>query len=83
MIEIWKHVQGYEGLYQISNLGRVKSFISNKILIPSDTGEGYFKIKLANKGEVKSFKVHRLVAQAFIPNPNNLPQVNHKNRIRK
>lgn len=84
MKEVWKPVVGFEGLYEVSNLGNVKSIERNgtkkggrymaKIL---DT-YGYYMCKLRNKNIVKLPKIHRLVAQAFIPNPDNKPQVNHK-----
>ena len=78
MEEIWKDIEGYEGLYQISNLGNVKSlnYMKTKAeqLLKLDDDRGYKKITL--KG--KKFKVHRLVAKAFIPNPNDYPCVNHK-----
>lgn len=86
MKEIWKDVVGYEGLYQVSNLGRVKSleridnlnhFRKGKILI-QHIYNGYLYVSLCKNGKIKMYRVHRLVAQAFIPNPNNLPQVNHK-----
>jgi hypothetical protein len=95
MIEIWKDINGYEGLYQVSNLGRVKSLerivnnnggikiIKEHLLKPtigSDTG--YFYVDLRKNGKRKNCTIHRLVAQAFIPNPNNLPEVDHINRIR-
>lgn len=79
---VWRDIPGYEGLYQVSSLGRIYSFISNKILSPSGTGDGYLKIKLVKNKVTKSYKVHRLVAISFIPNHDNLPQVNHKNRKR-
>ena len=80
MIEIWKNIQGYEGLYQISNLGRVKSLHYNKekILKPNKYGAGYYGVALSKNNKHKRYSIHRLVAIAFIPNPNNLPQVNHK-----
>lgn len=81
-MELWRDIPEYEGLYQVSSLGRIYSFISNKILSPSGTGDGYLKIKLVKNKVTKSYKVHRLVAISFIPNPNNLPQVNHINRKR-
>ena len=89
--ELWKDIQGYEGLYQISNLGRVKSLeriivtnngitkkISEKILKPYIKGTGYYNIVLRKDSKTKCYFVHRLVANEFIPNPDNLPQVNHK-----
>lgn len=79
MEEIWKDIAGYEGLYEVSNLGRVKSLITNKILKPSFDGKkNYLFVGLYKKGvKTKLINVHRLVAMAFIPNPNNYPQVNH------
>lgn len=73
MKEIWKDVKGYEGLYQISNLGNVKS--KRKILKPVD-GE-YLKVGLSKNGIQKTITIHRLVAQAFIDNPNKSNFVNH------
>lgn len=78
--EIWKDIEGYEGFYQVSNYGRVKSlkFGKEKILKHRRNTFGYLEIVLCSGGKPKSFKIHRLVAKAFIPNPNNLPQINHK-----
>lgn len=78
MNEIWKDIEGYEGLYQVSNFGRIKSFKSfkSKILKPSLQSAKYLQITLC-KNEKKSVLMHRLVAKAFIVNPNNLPWVNH------
>lgn len=91
MIEIWKDIVGYEGLYQISNKGRVKSFHNRcsykvseiyKIRALTISENGYFTITLYKNG-VRSFrKVHRLVAEAFIPNPLNKYTVNHKDFIK-
>ena len=81
MEEIWKDIKGYEGLYQVSNLGRVKSlkFGKERILKPGRKKIGYLIVLLYdNNGICKWFRIHRLVAEAFIPNPNNLPEVNHK-----
>ena len=79
-IEIWKPVVGYEGLYEISNMGRVKSikFNKEKILFLQKDKDGYLRSGLRKMGKLKKYFVHRLVAEAFIPNPNNLPIVNHK-----
>lgn len=75
--QIWKPIPNYENYYLISNTGQIKSITTNKIL--SDfTTNNYHQVTLTKDTERKTFKVHRLVAQAFIPNPNNLPQVNHK-----
>lgn len=77
MEEIWKDIKGYEGLYQISSHGRVKSFLRyKKILKPILKTDGYLCVNLCKP--LKKFSIHRLVAEAFIPNPDNLPQVNHK-----
>ena len=77
-MEKWKDIAGYEGRYQASDLGNIKSLISNKILKPRIDKDGYFKVILsAGHGNRKEFRVHRLIAGTFIPNPENLPQVNH------
>lgn len=91
MKEIWKEIVGYENIYQISNKGRVKSlgrwvykeyrgkrWKEEKILKPSVNKRGYLYVGLCKNRKVKYFHVHRLVAEAFIKNHNNLPQVNHK-----
>lgn len=88
--EIWKDIKDYEGLYQVSNLGRVKSLardnsnvcLKDKILKPRYGQAGYVKSDLYRDGKRVTRKVHRLVAQAFLPNPNNLPIVDHKNEVR-
>jgi hypothetical protein len=82
-VEIWKPIVGYDG-YEISNLGRVKSvkFGKEKIMKNDKNEDGYLRVNLCKEGNHKHFKVHRLVAQAFIPNPNNFPIINHKNEIK-
>lgn len=90
-MEIWRDIAGYEGLYKVSNIGRVRMLGREKRLwhggithiepkiIKQCVVCGYKKAKLRNGDSTsKMFSVHRLVAQAFIPNPQNLPQVNHK-----
>ena len=85
--EEWKPIPGYEGLYEVSNYGRVKSYqldSNGKILSPGKDGSGYCFVNLYKDGKAKKHCIiHRLVAEAFIPNPNNLPQVNHKDECKK
>ena len=88
--EEWKDVKGFEGLYQISNLGRVKSldklvvqktgqryWVKGQILKPYQDGCGYLMVNLAHKGKKSMRKVHRMVAEKFCSNPDNKPCVNH------
>lgn len=77
MNEIWRDIKVYEGLYQVSSLGRVKSLRTNKIKSNRITN-GYYYVSLWKDNTEKQLKVSRLVAEAFIPNPDNLPCVNHK-----
>ena len=84
MEEIWKNIEEYPD-YMVSNMGRIKRLSTGyyrrteKILKPQLQNNGYLHIKLSQKDKTKCILVHRLVAQVFIPNPNNLPQVNHIN----
>lgn len=85
--EIWKPVVGYEGLYEVSNLGRIKSInlYAHKepvILSTSQRKDGYLNIHLSKNNICKTYTVHRVVALAFIPNPNNLEMINHKDENR-
>lgn len=77
--EIWKEIAGFEGLYAVSSKGRVKNLKSGKVLKNLVNTHGYARVGLCNGNGTKRkmIRVHRLVAQAFIPNPNGLPQVNH------
>ena len=94
--EIWKDVPGYEGIYIVSNLGNLKSldrYITRndgitylkrgKIIQPVENKDGYLQCKLCRDGECHTTRVHRIVANAFIANPNNLPEINHKDCNRK
>lgn len=91
MTEIWKDIVGYEDAYQISNMGRFRSkdryravcgggkrFVKGKILKPTRCKNGYLEVDLRNDQGRKVILLHRVVAQHFIPNPDNLPEVNHK-----
>ena len=92
--EVWKDIAGYEGLYQVSNLGRVKSLarkvatgrgwriIKETILKQSLSNTGYYRVYLSEHSKLKPYSVHRLVATAFIPNPKNYPFVNHKSEVK-
>lgn len=95
--EIWKPIKGWEGLYEISNLGRVKSIsricnadkgfhknrtLKERILKPYKTRKGYLTVGLSNNGYKKFYLVHVLIAQAFIPNPENKPFIDHINTIK-
>lgn len=77
MIEIWKDIEDYEGIYQVSNLGRVKRVTSGRILKGNKDRKGYLLVGLYKHSIRCSKQIHRLVAQAFIPNTENKPQVNH------
>lgn len=90
-LEIWKWIPDYEGYYMVSNCGNVKSvdryvksrwdcfrLIKGKIIKQTNGKFGYRLISLKKKQNSKTYLIHRLVAQAFIPNPENLPQINHK-----
>ena len=92
MEEIWKPVKGFEGYYEVSNLGRVRSIdrvvvdnvrncerlLKGKILIQRDNSNGYKGVMFCKEHKLYNKYVHRLVAEAFIPNQDDLPQVNHK-----
>lgn len=95
MKEIWKFIDGFNGRYSVSNFGRVKAenrwcynprygkfFLAGKMLTLSNNSKGYLTVTLSLNGRSYPLCVHRIVAEAFIPNPENKPQVNHKNGIR-
>ena len=77
-MEYWKEIPGYEGLYEVSNKGNVRNVRRNKLLRLSKTKYGYIQVYLYKNGIRTGLTVHRLVAEAFLSNPDNLPQVNHK-----
>lgn len=97
MQELWRDIPGYEGYYQINNIGQIKSIerkvmkgngkvtalhtYKSRIIKQYLTKKGYYHIMLY-KGNTKGYLVHRLVAEAFIPNPDNKPQINHINGIK-
>lgn len=92
--EIWKDIKGYEGYYQVSNLGRIRSIdryiynpgcfgfpyqnIKGRIIKPYDQGSGHLQIILSKEHKCKNYYVHRLVMEAFTENPDNFPCINHK-----
>lgn len=96
MEEIWKDIKGYEGVYQVSSFGNVRSY-TRRVLYPSGrphtytgklvkqekTKDGYRRVQLSKDSVDKKFSVHRLVAETSIENPNNFPQVNHKDENRE
>lgn len=82
-MEEWRSVIDYEGIYEVSNMGRVRSIVADehyraRILKPALHLRGYLFVNLYKNGKRKPRTIHRLVAKAFIPNPDNLPEVNHK-----
>lgn len=82
MKEIWRDVKGYEGQYQVSTWGNVRN-TQGKNIFQEPNHKGYPRVKLFKDGKKKNKRVNRLVAEAFIPNPDNLPQVNHRDGNKK
>ena len=94
-IEIWKDIENYEGKYQVSDLGRVRSLerdiyyqngtihhLKEKMLVQRIDKYGYMRVNLYLNGKIKTILTHRLVAEAFIPNPENKPQINHRDEVK-
>ena len=73
-----KDIENFEGLYAVTSCGKVWSYKSKKFLKPGNNHKGYLQVGLSKNGERKWYLIHRLVAEAYLPNPENLPQVNHK-----
>jgi len=93
-MEVWKDINGYEGLYQVSDNGQVRSIpkrvwnrykydIRKTVILKQKTSSLYKQISLCKNGKAKSVNVHRLIAKAFISNPENKLEVNHKNGIKQ
>ena len=85
--EIWKPIKDFEGYYEVSNIGRVRSLNykrtgKGKILKNIEDYKGYLEVGLTKNGKRKQFKIHRLVAEAFIPNPENKPCIDHINTVK-
>lgn len=78
MKEVWKDIPMYEGIYEVSTFGRVRSKVTGSITIGYPNHKGYLRAYIYLNGMMKKEFVHRLVAITFLPNPNNYPQVNHK-----
>lgn len=91
MKEIWKAVSGFEGFYEVSNKGNVRSLdrtvtrkdgvvvsFKGKRLLPRLNQDGYLQIQISKGDKIKTIRVHRLVADTFLPNPSSMPEVNHK-----
>lgn len=93
-MEIWKDIKGYEGLYQVSSKGRIRSFYERTtrggltpgkkptILAPQTSNRGYYMVTIYKDGVPSFCLLHRLIAETFIPNPNNYPIINHKDEVR-
>ena len=77
MVEIWADISGYEGKYQISTMGRLRSVKSSLIMKPMVATNGYLVACLWKNNKQRKITFHRLVADTFIPNPTNLPEINH------
>lgn len=83
MEEIWRSIKDYEGLYEVSNWGRVRNTRTGRVLKPRFSGYyHYYCVNLSKNGEAKNYLIHRLVAEAFVPNPYKRNEVDHINNIK-
>ena len=82
-MEIWKDISGFNGKYQVSSWGKIRNAETGKVLKPYENSKGYLKVGLSKGKKSEKKRVNRLVAMAFIENPNDLPQVNHKDGNKK
>lgn len=83
MEEIWKDIEGFEGLYKVNEYGEIFSFYTNKILKYSISNDGYKQYNLHKNKKAYIMTAHKAVAKAFIPNPNNFPLINHKDEDKR
>lgn len=72
-----RDIPGYEGLYAATSCGRIWSYRAKKFLKPAKTKDGYLKLSLCKDGKRKNYRIHRLIAKTYLPNPTGLPEVNH------
>ena len=77
-----KSIKGYEGLYAVTSCGKVWSYRTDRFIKPDVTPKGYLTVRLCKDGENRKCRVHRLVAEAFIPNPDNKPEINHRDEVK-
>lgn len=80
--ERWLPIKGYEELYLISNFGRVMNKATSRVLRIRYTRGGYARVNLSKNGQIKTHRIHRLVGEHFVPNPLNLPEINHINEVK-
>lgn len=82
MKELWKPIKNYEGLYEVSNYGNIKTVKTNRLMKLRLSKDGYLRVNLSKQGVKSTALVHKLVAQEFVPNPNSKPTVDHIDRVK-